>query len=209
MSTRRERTRQRLYDAAVELIAERGYTATTVDQIAERAGVAKGTVYYNFAGKAALFAELLEYGVERLAQTLRESAAGHAPLDALDAVVGAELEFIGEHEAFARLLLAETWRSGGDWQNAARLIRERAVGVIADVIASAVRAGDLRDDLDVGMAASAVFGMVLTVALDWRTLQPSRPPADVRATLIDLLRGRIAGRPAAPVTSGQRTDRRP
>lgn len=208
MSTRRERTRQRLYDAAVELIAERGYAATTVDQIAERAGVAKGTVYYNFAGKAALFAELLEYGVDRLAQTLRESAAGHAPLDALDAVVGAELEFIGEHEAFARLLLAETWRSGGDWQSAARLIRERAVGVIADVIASAVRAGDLRDDLDVGMAAAAVFGMVLTVALDWRTLQPSRPPADVRATLIDLLRGRMSGRPAASVPSGQRTDRR-
>lgn len=193
MSTRRERTRQRLYDAAVELIAERGYAATTVDQIAERAGVAKGTVYYNFASKAALLGELLEHGVERLAQTLRAATAGRAPLDALDAVVGAELEFIGEHEAFARLLLAETWRAGGDWQSAARLIRERAIGVIGDVLRAAVRAGDLRGDLDVGTAASAVFGMVLTVALDWRALQPSRPLADVRATLVDLLRGRIAG----------------
>lgn len=193
MSTRRERTRQRLYDAAVALIAERGYAATTVDQIAERAGVAKGTVYYNFTGKAALFAALLEYGIDRLAQTLREATAGRAPLDALDAVVGAELEFIGEHEAFARLLLAETWRSGGDWQDTARLIRERAVGVIAEVIGAAVSASDLRADLDVGMAASAVFGMVLTVSLDWRTLQPSRPLTDVRTTLIDLLRGRISG----------------
>src|SRR5690348_3748863 len=103
MSTRREQTRQRLYDAAVELIAEQGYTATTVDQIAERAGVAKGTVYYNFAGKAALFSGLLEYGVDRLAETLRDAAAGREPLDALDAVVGAELAFIGEHEAFARM----------------------------------------------------------------------------------------------------------
>jgi AcrR family transcriptional regulator len=196
MSTRRERTRQRLYEAAVELIAEHGYSATTVDQIAERAGVAKGTVYYNFTGKAALFGELLEYGVDRLAEALRTAAEDRAPLDALDAVVGAELAFIGEYEAFARLLLAETWRAGGDWQNAARLIRERAVGVIADVLRAAVAGGDLRADLDVGMAASAVFGMVLTVALDWRTLQPARPLTDVHATLVDLLRGRIAG-PAA------------
>lgn len=192
MSTRRERTRQRLYDAAVELIAERGYTATTVDQIAERAGVAKGTVYYNFPSKAALFADLLEYGVDRLATALGDSVAGREPLDALDAVVGAELEFIGAHEAFARLLLAETWRSGGDWQTAARLIRERAIAVVADVLRAAVARGDLREDLDVDMAASAVFGMVLTVALDWRALQPARPLTDVRATLIDLLRGRIA-----------------
>ena len=45
-STRREATRQKLYEAAVTLIAEQGFSATTVDEIAERAGVAKGTVYY-------------------------------------------------------------------------------------------------------------------------------------------------------------------
>src|SRR4051812_9367093 len=118
MPTRRENTRQRLYDAAIELIAEHGYTATTVDQIAERAGVAKGTVYYNFTSKAELFAALLERGIDRLAEALRDAARGHPPLAALDAVVGAELAFFGEYEAFARLLLAETWRSGGDWQNA-------------------------------------------------------------------------------------------
>lgn len=186
-------TRARLYEAAVELIAEHGFTATTVDQIAERAGVAKGTVYYNFGSKAALFSAILEYGSERLAETLREAAAGRAPLDALEAVVGAELAFIGEREPFARLLIAETWRSGGDWQHAARLIRERAIGTIADVFRAAVAAGDLRADLDVEMAASAVFGMVLTAALDWRTLQPDRPRAEIHATLMDLLRGRLAG----------------
>ncbi|MFB4306139.1 TetR/AcrR family transcriptional regulator [Actinomadura sp. GTD37] len=187
----RSGTRERLFGAAIELIAESGLAATTVDQIAERAGVAKGTVYYNFGSKAALFSALLEYGVERLATALREAASGRAPLDALDAVVAAELAFIGEHESFARLLIAETWRSGGDWQRTARLIRERAIGVLADVLRDAVAAGDLRSDLDTATAASAVFGMVLTVALDWRALQPGRPLADVQATLMDLLRGRL------------------
>ena len=184
-------TREKLFTAAIELIAESGLAATTVDQIAERAGVAKGTVYYNFDSKAALFAALLEYGVDRLAAALREAASGRPPLEALEAVVTAELVFIGEHESFARLLIAETWRAGGDWQHAARLIRERAIGVVADVLREAVTTGDLRSDLDTGTAASAVFGMVLTVALDWRALQPGRSLDDVRATLLALLRGRL------------------
>ncbi|MEV3923937.1 TetR/AcrR family transcriptional regulator [Actinomadura coerulea] len=184
-------TREKLFTAAIELIAESGLAATTVDQIAERAGVAKGTVYYNFDSKAALFAALLEYGVDRLAAALRDAASGRPPLEALDAVVAAELAFIGEHEPFARLLIAETWRAGGDWQHAARLIRERAIGVVADVLREAVAAGDLRSDLDTGTAASAVFGMVLTVALDWRALQPGRSLDDVQTTLLALLRGRL------------------
>ncbi|GAA2297170.1 TetR/AcrR family transcriptional regulator [Actinomadura luteofluorescens] len=184
-------TREKLFTAAIELIAESGLAATTVDQIAERAGVAKGTVYYNFDSKAALFAALLEYGVDRLATALRDAASGRPPLEALDAVVAAELAFVGEHESFARLLIAETWRAGGDWQHAARLIRERAIGVVADVLREAVTTGDLRSDLDIGTAASAVFGMVLTVALDWRALQPGRSLDDVQTTLLALLRGRL------------------
>ncbi|MFF4237268.1 TetR/AcrR family transcriptional regulator [Actinomadura geliboluensis] len=187
----RSATREKLFASAIELIAESGLAATTVDQIAERAGVAKGTVYYNFGSKAALFSALLEYGVERLATALRDAASGKAPLDALEAVVAAELAFIGEHEPFARVLIAETWRAGGDWQHAARLIRERAIEVVADVLRDAVTTGDLRRDLDTGTAASAVFGMVLTVALDWRALQPARPLTDVQATLMALLRGRL------------------
>src|SRR4030088_2552948 len=54
-TARRQATRQKLYAAAVPLIAEQGFSATTVDEIAERAGVAKGTVYYNFASKNDLF----------------------------------------------------------------------------------------------------------------------------------------------------------
>ena len=65
---------EKLYEAAVTLIAEQGFSATTVDEIAERAGVAKGTVYYNFASKSVLFEELLRHGVGLLTASLREAA---------------------------------------------------------------------------------------------------------------------------------------
>ena len=110
--TRREATRQKLYEAAVTLIAEQGFSATTVDEIAERAGVAKGTVYYNFASKSVLFEELLRHGVGLLTASLREAAEqtardGGSKVDALDAMIRAGLVFIDRYPAFTQLYVAE------------------------------------------------------------------------------------------------------
>jgi AcrR family transcriptional regulator len=193
---RRAATRHKLYEAAVTLIAEQGFSATTVDQIADRAGVAKGTVYYNFASKTALFEQLLEHGVRLLTESFREAAAGREPLAALDAVVRAELCHIATYPAFAQLLLSEMWRTNRAWQRTLRLVRDEAVSVIEEVVRAGVESGDYRPEVDTRLAASAVFGMVLVVALDWLAFQPDRTLDDVHATLGDLLRGRIAARPA-------------
>jgi len=56
-TTRAERarlTRRRIIDAAAELFVERGYGATMLDQVAERAGVAVQTVYFHFGNKSTL-----------------------------------------------------------------------------------------------------------------------------------------------------------
>ncbi|RJL30382.1 TetR/AcrR family transcriptional regulator [Bailinhaonella thermotolerans] len=187
--SRREGTRQRLFAAAVDLIAEQGYAATTVDAIAERAGVAKGTVFYNFGSKEALFSALLEDGIARLAATMRETVAGLEPIEALDALVRAELAFVDESEHFARLLLAEMWRTA--WREAMGALRTDVMGVYVRVLRDAVDARLLREDLDVETAAVAVFGMVLTVGLSRRA--DALPVQDAHATLTDLLHGRIGG----------------
>lgn len=220
---RRAETRLRLFTAAVEVIAEQGYAAATVDAIAERAGVAKGTVFYNFGSKEALFAALLEHGIQRLAEALsradtgqesgepkeserkgtgREKEGREAPhgagsrrtaLDALDAVVMAQLRFFDEYGAFARVLLAEMWRTA--WQDAVARLREQALGVYAGVLRRAAAEGAIRADLDVETAATAVFGMVLTVSIERRALRPDRPIEELHATVVDLIHGRVSGRP--------------
>ncbi|MDE3721548.1 TetR/AcrR family transcriptional regulator [Nocardiopsis sp. N85] len=191
MSSRREATRKRLFEAAVTLISEQGYGATSVDEIAERAGVAKGTVYYNFGGKSELYTALMEWGVTRLADTLKDAvpSAETDPGRALVAVLRAGVEFIGEHEALARLLMAETWRTHQVWYTTIRHIRTEAIGVVIGLLDALAEAGRLRPDLDTGLAGSALFGMVVTVALDWRTLQPDRPVEEIHATLTHMIDG--------------------
>ncbi|MBU4188117.1 MAG: TetR family transcriptional regulator, partial [Actinobacteria bacterium] len=48
---RRQGTRELIMAAATELFAARGVTSTSIDDIAEAAGIAKGSIYYNFESK--------------------------------------------------------------------------------------------------------------------------------------------------------------
>ncbi|MEU2794793.1 TetR family transcriptional regulator [Streptomyces sp. NPDC007100] len=199
-STRRQATRRKLFEAAVTLIAEQGFSSTTVDEIADRAGVAKGTVYYNFASKNELFEELLRHGIELLATSLQEAADGAAArggtrVDALDAMIRAGLEFIARYPALTQLYVAELWRTNRAWQSTLMVVRERAITVVEGVLREAVAAGELSEDIDIPLTASALFGMVLVAALDWQSYQPHRSVDDVHASLSRLLQGRVSGRP--------------
>src|SRR2546423_7002474 len=172
---RREDTRQKLYEAAVDLIAERGYSATTVDDIAERAGVAKGTVYYNFPSKPALFEELLRHGVGLLTTQFRDAVTGLPPREAVAALIRAQLEYIQRYRAFTQLLLSEMWRTNREWQQTVRLLREEAIDVIAGGIQAGGDTGEFSAGLDVRLAAAALFRGGLVVAVDWVGFHPERP----------------------------------
>ncbi|MFF4606779.1 TetR/AcrR family transcriptional regulator [Streptomyces sp. NPDC001339] len=195
---RRAATRNKLFAAAVPLIAEQGFSATTVDEIAERAGVAKGTVYYNFASKEVLFEELLRHGIELLAASLQNTAdevaaRGGSAVDTLDAMVHNGLEFISTYPALIQLYVAELWRTNRAWQSTLTTVRGRAVAVVESVLGQGVDSGELSDEIDISLTASALFGMVLVAALDWQSYQPHRSLDDVHASLSLLLQGRVGG----------------
>ncbi|GAA3176181.1 MULTISPECIES: TetR/AcrR family transcriptional regulator [Streptomyces] len=201
-AARRESTRRKLFEAAVTLIAEQGFSATTVDEIAERAGVAKGTVYYNFTSKNVLFEELLRDGIELLAASLRRAAdevtaRGGTHIDAVDAMIRAGLEFIAGAPSLTQLYVAELWRTNRSWRATLRSVRGRAMAVVESVLRDAVDAGELSEEIDVPLTSSALIGMVLVAALDWQSFQPHRTVEDVHASLSRLLQGRIGGT-AAP-----------
>jgi AcrR family transcriptional regulator len=198
-STRRRATRARLYEAAVTLIAEQGFSATTVDEIAERAGVAKGTVYYNFKSKTELFEELLRYGVGLLTDSLQSAADeaaehGRTKVEALDAMIKAGLVFIDRYPAFTQLYVAELWRTNRAWQSTLLVVRQQAVAVVETVLREAVENGELSEEIDIPLTAAALVGMVLVAALDWQAFQPERSLDDVHSALSRLLHGRVSGR---------------
>lgn len=185
MSTRSDATKKKLFDAAMDLIGERGFTEASVDEIVHRAGVAKGTVYYHFSGKAELVEALIADRLQPLVASFHTAAERNAgdPRAAIEALVRAELEFLLEHKSFSKLLLTEMWREDRVWRETLVLLRTELMAVVEGVIAQGVESGVFRDDVDPAFGASALFGMTATVALDWLAFEPDKPLEDVLAQI--------------------------
>ncbi|HUK60337.1 MAG TPA: TetR/AcrR family transcriptional regulator [Stellaceae bacterium] len=79
--------RQKLLDAAVAVIREKGYAATTVDELCARAGVAKGSFFHHFKDKEALGVAAADYWSE-MTGAFFAAAPYHKHKDPLDRVLG-------------------------------------------------------------------------------------------------------------------------
>src|SRR5215831_1807480 len=104
---RADDTRHRLFQAAAQLFALHGYHDTTVDQIVQKAGVAKGTFFVHFATKDAVITELVRHEV-RAARRARTAALGQGgtPLDAIMATFVALGEEASASRQVSRAVLA-------------------------------------------------------------------------------------------------------
>lgn len=182
-------TKQKLFDAALKLVGERGAASVTVDEIAAEAGVAKGTVYYNFASKDALVDALLRHGVDLLASRLRV-AEGEAETDrAMESLVDGMLGFFAEYPAFGQLLVSELWRTPGQWHGTLSLLRDDIVSIVRGQMQRLSDEDRLPEGVQVGTASAALFGTLLVIALDWQVFQPERTLAEVREAVLLLVRG--------------------
>jgi AcrR family transcriptional regulator len=171
-------TRDQILAAALALAADQGVSATSVDDIAARAQVSKGSVFYNFGTKSAVFEAIISEGVTLLTAHLREAATGLHGQAAIDAVVAELLVRISERPDFAKFAVAELFRTGRDWQDSIRQVREQTIGSIVEIVT------DAWPERDATLTAAAIFGATLITGLIWLVFEPERDVAEVRAAIL-------------------------
>src|SRR6266571_4295355 len=107
MSTRlpAPRRRRQLLDVALRVFAERGYHATSMNDLAETAGVTKPVLYQHFRSKRALYLELLDDVGARLRDAItKATATATGPRQQVEAGFAAYFRFVAVHENAFRLL---------------------------------------------------------------------------------------------------------
>ncbi len=207
-------TRQKLFDASMLLIGERGPANVTVDEIAAAAGVSKGTVYYNFGSKSEMIGALLEHGVEMLESRLTgrgtnesagtpvaaaNAAAAAATKDAVAALqemLGGMLDFFADYPSFAQLLVSEMWRTPGEWHETLALLRGRLVSVLGAAVERVAREHDVDTDIAPASVAGAIFGATFVVGLDREVFHPDRSREQALAIVMTVIRGYLRDPPA-------------
>lgn len=102
-----DRRSDEILDVAATLFAERGFAGADTQELADRVGVGKGTLYRYFPSKRDLFLAAADRAMRRLREYLDGVATRDDPLDQIAAAIEAFLGFFDEHPEFAELLIQE------------------------------------------------------------------------------------------------------
>src|SRR6476620_9983467 len=128
--------REQLLDAAQRVLLERGLRSATVAEVADAAGVAKGTMYLYYESKDDLLAGLRSRYLDRYAEALR-STPGTSASERIRRMIVALFDFAAEHHVLHHLLFHEAGFSEDDAFTGVR-------GSLTDLIAEGVASGELR-----------------------------------------------------------------
>jgi len=176
-----QRTRQRLQDALISMVIEKGYDATTVQDIIDRANVGRATFYAHFADKETLLFSRLE----DLRSVIRERQR-HDPGN-----LGFSLVMLDHARSHLPLWEAIASREGGAF------VLQRIQRMIADLAATDLKARVFKGTAQQRDVASQYIAGAFVAVLRWWLDQGAKPPpADVDAVFRQLvLRGLEGGQP--------------
>ncbi|PZV99054.1 DNA-binding transcriptional regulator, AcrR family [Micromonospora phaseoli] len=156
MKARLTASRERIVAAAIGILAEHGYAGCSVAAVAERAGLATGTVYRHFPAKADLFAEVFRAASQREVDAVARAAARESTAaERIRAVVETFSGRALQSPRLAYALLVEPVDPAVETQ---RLVFRRAhAALLAGYIAGGVASGELPPQ-DPELASTAVVG---------------------------------------------------
>ena len=161
------RSLEELLPTVVALFTERGYDATSMEDIARATGRTKSAVYHHVSGKEELLRLAIARAVDALSAVLTESAAVDGrPADRLEHVVRRSVEVLAEQQPYVTLLL----RVRGNTQ-AEQWALQRRRGIdrrLTALVAAAIAEGDLRTDLDPPVVTRLLFGTINSLVEWWR-----------------------------------------
>ncbi|ATB32920.1 TetR/AcrR family transcriptional regulator [Melittangium boletus] len=148
--------RQALLDASLALIAEEGFGALSLREVARRAGVTHAAPYRHFADKEALLVAVAEEGFRAMTSRMKEEMAREqSPIDRLGACGVAYVLFAVEHAAHFRVMF------GPHFTRPLKSLDEDAdaFALLVGALAEAQRAGEVRDG-DTSRQALACWSLV-------------------------------------------------
>ena len=166
----------RILDAAVGLFAERGFDATSVQEVVERAAVTKGALYHYFRSKDDLLYEIYHGLIsQQLADLDRILAADPPPAEAIREIIASLVETTTARRAEAAIFAREMHRLEEGRMAALRAERRRYHESFRDVVAQGQRAGVFGTVASAETVTLIVFGLVNQLPQWYRPDGPKSP----------------------------------
>lgn len=153
------KTKRKIFEASMKLFAEKGYDATSIEEITATVGVAKGTLYYHFSSKEEIFNFLVEEGMKLLNNSVDikiDKLSNY--IDKLKAIVLIQIKIVVKYENLITILLSQFW--GNEARN--QMCKEQIFTYI-EKIEQIVKAGIEKGEIKQGnpqAIASEIYGLI-------------------------------------------------
>lgn len=160
---RAARSRHRIFDAAETLFAAKGYSATRVQQITDRADINKRMLYHYFGNKRGLYDAVVQHNfTEILGQTVdagSRALAAEGPLVALAVVVREYFDALHTHPRYVRFM---QWEEADRW-SVMNALPHLALDQVRELLVSILRQGMDQDLFDRNLDPAAAWSYIVGV----------------------------------------------
>ena len=177
-----ERRRAEILDTATAVFAENGFAAADVQEIANKTGVGKGTVYRYFPSKEELFLAAVDHGMRNLKLAVDAAAASaKQPLDRIAEGVLAYLTFFDERPEIVELLVQERANFRDRQRPTYFVHREANIGPWQELFGELIRSGTFREipvDRIGDVISDLLYGMMFTNYFAGRKTSPANQCKD-------------------------------
>jgi AcrR family transcriptional regulator len=180
-------TRDAIFAATIHLFGEKGYSSTSMRDIAQAVGLLPGSLYVHIESKEQLLAEIVESGIDRFMVACRAAMDDEpSPAASVRAVIHAHMELIAEDAEHVRVALHQ-WKYLTGERRAEIMDKRRAYeALFKKLVKAGVKQGEFSKDLNVRIAVLTVIG-TLNWTSEWFNADGPESPDQVADEIADVL----------------------
>ena len=153
------KTKRKIFETSMKLFAEKGYDATSIEEITATVGVAKGTLYYHFSSKEEIFNFLVEEGVKLLQNSIDIKTNKLSNyIDKIKAIVLIHIKIVVKYEDLITILLSQFYGSEARNKHVKKNLYEY-IDKIEKIVMLGIEAGQIKKG-DSKVIASEIYGII-------------------------------------------------
>lgn len=158
------KTKRKIFETSMKLFAEKGYDATSIEEITATVGVAKGTLYYHFSSKEEIFNFLIDEGIKLLQNSIDiKTAKLDNYIDKIRAIILIQIKIVNKYQDFITILLSQFYGKEARNQMCQNHVYEY-INKIEKIVEEGMMAGEIKKG-NSKVIASEIYGLIASTLI--------------------------------------------
>lgn len=159
------KTKRKIFETSLKLFAEKGYDATSIEEITSVVGIAKGTLYHHFSCKEEIFNFLVEEGMNLLHNSIEIKIGKHNNIiDKLKAIILIEVKVLFKYKDLISIISSEIWGNDNRNKRCKELV-QNYVSFIETIIQKGMDDGELPNVKNARIIATNIFSIFCSIQI--------------------------------------------